>query len=187
MLDPQAEPYATFTYPRCLGLPPLASSPLAFHGPESSTPGYPANPRMQLARLYIQEGIYADYWAGIHEPSLSNRVATLLAQGASADAVDARLNQELSRETAALFPQLLVGPEWPPSILVHGEMDTAVHAEESRYLHSKMVRAGAHAELRLLPGEEHSFDYSPGADERYGRPRGLYDELVEFVVKYLSL
>lgn len=185
MLDPQAEPYVAYTHPRHLQLPPLASSPLAFHGPDSPTPGYPANPRMQLARLYIQEGVYADYWVGAHEPSLSARVAALLQDGADVDAVDAWLRKELPEETVALFPQLLVGPGWPPSILVHGESDTAVQADESRYLHSKMLHAGAHAELRVLPGEEHSFDYSPGADGRYGGPGGLYDELVEFVLRYL--
>ncbi|VDB96091.1 unnamed protein product [Peniophora sp. CBMAI 1063] len=187
MLDPRAEPYATYTHPRCLQLPPLASSSLAFHGPDSPTPGYPANPRMQLARLYIQEGIYADYWAGEHEPSLSGRVAELLDGGADAEAIDAWLAKELSQDLVSLFPQLLVGADWPPSVLVHGEADTAVHADESRYLHSKMVRAGAHAELRILPGEEHSFDYSPGADGRYGVPGGLYDELVGFVSRYLKV
>ena len=66
--------FPSFRYPESLLLPPITDSPQAYNSADSEKPGYPANPRMLLARLYLQEGNVLDYYTGQHEPSLSERL-----------------------------------------------------------------------------------------------------------------
>jgi acetyl esterase/lipase len=186
ILDPNI--FSEFFYPASTSILPIAESPLQYHPPGSATPGYPSNPRMQLARVYIQEGVLMDYWTGMHDPSFSTCMRALLPENEAAPAQNASLKDARENMAAAipeskrpLFPQLHISPAWPPSFFMHGECDSAVHADESRHLHSLLVDAGVRAELRIAEGAEHSFDYRPGADEKYGGEGGLYDQVAEFL------
>ena len=168
LLDPDS--FADFLHPRAQRLPPISVSPLAYHPNDSPTPGYPANPRMQLARLYLQMGNFLDYYTGQHEPSLS----AALRDTPNEDAVPA--------QHLRLFPQFNVSVSWPPTLICHGEDDTAVPAAESVYLHDLLHEAGVPVDLRVIPGREHSFDYAPGAEDELG---GVFDDIVRWLVERL--
>lgn len=192
MLDPAA--YSEFLYPQSTKLNPTSDSALAYHGADAPIPGFPANPRMLLNRLYLQLGVYLDYYTGAHEPSLS---ATLL------EAAEGRPNRESASTAAsdysldkmvpliprnhlkALFPQFTVDSSWPPVFLVHGSIDTAVKLEESLNMQRLLNDAGVDNVLRIVEEAEHSLDYVADAEERYGRPGGLFDEIGQFLVDHL--
>ncbi|KAF7314633.1 MYND finger domain-like protein [Mycena kentingensis (nom. inval.)] len=174
LLDPAA--FSEFLYPASTSLPILTESALAYHPPDSATPGWPANPRMPLSRLYFQLGTFLDYITGQHEPSVSEALRPLL------DEDDLLVRQEavravLPREHHALFPQLNVTPGFPPTFLVHGSEDTGVPLDESRHFKRLLEEVGVKVELRVVDGAEHSFDYVSDAEERYG---ALFDEVAEF-------
>ncbi|TFY54207.1 hypothetical protein EVG20_g9804 [Dentipellis fragilis] len=165
LLDPDA--YAAWLYPASAQQPMTSGIPLAY----DSATGWPAHPRMVLARLYLQLGVFLDYYTGIHEPSLSS---TLQAGG------------EVPAAARLLFPQLHVTGSWPPTLCVHGAQDTAVRVGESESLVAALQREGVRARLRVVDGEEHSFDYQEGAEDNFGRPDGLFEECARFVVEELK-
>ena len=158
---------------------PTAQSKPTYFGPDSATPGMPSNPRMQLARLWLQLGIYSDYWTGLHEPSISDALREILpVEGEDTAMTDDRLAATLPPSEHALFPQLLVTPEWPRVMLIHGSKDTAVPVESSRALHARLQNAKVETILRIVPDVEHVFDLRPGAEQAFG---GLFDEAAEFL------
>ncbi|KAI0032783.1 Alpha/Beta hydrolase protein [Vararia minispora EC-137] len=181
--------FAEFFHPACHSLSQISGSPLCYHPPDSAAPGYPANPRMQLGRVYIQEGVFIDYLTGLHSPSLSAMMRVLLQEDCTsmnADASRAKMAAAIPESVRPLFPQLNVSPDWPPCLLVHGELDSAVHADESRHIYDLLKKAGVSVELRVVEGAEHSFDVRPGALEKYGTKGGLYDQAFLFVFTALS-
>ncbi|KAH9936340.1 alpha/beta-hydrolase [Fomitopsis serialis] len=193
LLDPAR--FSEYLYPACRRLPATANSPLAYHPPSSPTPGYPANPRMQLARLYFQLGTYLDYYTGHHEPSLSAAL-----QGAantpshSGRELDADMLMSLiPSDLLHLFPQYSISKSttglrrWPATFLVHGTADTAIRADESRNLHAILRRADVDVTLRLVEGEEHSFDYVQDAEGLFGGEGGLFDEASDFLLRHLGV
>ncbi|KAI0061551.1 alpha/beta-hydrolase [Artomyces pyxidatus] len=200
LLDPAD--FAPLMHPACHALPPVGGSPLTYHGPDSPTPGYPSNPRMQLTRVYLQEGTCLDYIAGAHAPSLSAALRPLvvpeqpltdaeragdLAAGRTARAEKvARLRAALPERVHALFPQLRVTRAWPRVFFAHGEADSAVHVQDAVHLCGLLRDAGVRAELRVVPGEEHSFDYQKGAEEKFGGG-GLFDEAFGFVTEAVGV
>lgn len=187
---------------------------------------------MQLTRLYLQLGIFLDYWTGEHgsqyqdgkgeedaprragepgarktgdqERSLSARLRVALTSDISSPNEErAHVRSLIPSSSLSLFPQFLVDEHWPATFLVHGELDTAVPVGESRALCDAIkklqikstgesgtdemtIGAREDVKLRVIPGEEHSFDYQPGAEERFGGEGGLYDEIVGFVRKVLG-
>jgi acetyl esterase/lipase len=166
LLDPAK--FAEFIYPASTKLAPIAQSPGKFHGPDSPTPGYPATPRMQLGHLYFQLGTYLDYWTGEHEPSLSEALRD-----------NPRPADALPPAHRAIFPQLLVTPDWPRVMLVHGSEDIAVPIDGSRVMHALLRAAEVESVLRIVEGAEHAFDLKgDDAEARFGR---LFDESVEFL------
>lgn len=182
-----------YLYPGCDDLPTTADSPLAYHPPTHPTPGYPANPRMVLARLYLQLGTFLDYYTGLHSPSLSSTLRALLSSAASSEASSpasvtsstdtvATLHDAIPVDQRYLFPQFGVSPDWPPTFLVHGSADSAVLIPESESLGRSLRAAGVAVELRVLAGKEHSFDYEPTAQEEFS---GLFDEIGDFLVRNL--
>lgn len=190
-LSPKTEPFflgleildrddfPDFLYPTSALLAPTAQSQPAFFGDDCATPGMPSNPRMQLARLWLQYGIYLDYWTGLHDPSISDTLRELLPkEGEDISAADSRLAGVLPPSEHAIFPQLLVNPEWPPVLLIHGSKDTAVPTQSSRAMHARLLDAKVETTLRILEGADHSFDLKRGAEETYG---GIFDEAVEFL------
>jgi acetyl esterase/lipase len=165
LLDPAR--FAEFIYPASAKLAPIAQSPAKYHGPDSPTPGYPADPRMKVAHLYFQLGTYLDYWTCEHEPSLSE---ALRDHPRPADA--------LTPAHRAIFPQLLITPDWPRVMLVHGSEDIAVPTDGSRVMHALLRAAEVESVLRIVEGAGHAFDLKDDAEARFGR---LFDESVEFL------
>ncbi|KAI0074020.1 alpha/beta-hydrolase [Panus rudis PR-1116 ss-1] len=182
--------FRQFLYPECLKLPPISASALAYHPVTSPTPGYPANPRMQLPRLYLQMGTYLDYYTGSFEPSLSGilrpQVASKKEHSENEETRDIISADQIPEKHRSLFPQLNISKSWPPTLLVHGSLDSAVHVHESRYLSRLLAHAGVKVELRVVNGEEHSFDYTEEAQTKYGQTGGLYDDILEFLLQHLT-
>lgn len=181
MLDPQA--YSEWLYPHSLDLKQTANSGLAYCGPDALIPGFPANPRMLLIRLYLQLGTFLDYYTGDHAPSLS--LALREEQQAHAQSGPGDIVSLIPEKHRPLLPQLAVNKSWPPVFLTHGSNDSAVLAEESRDLHKMLQDAGVRSVLRIIDGAEHSLDYVPDANKLYGSPGGLFDEIRDFLVQYL--
>ncbi|KAI0246271.1 Alpha/Beta hydrolase protein [Lactifluus subvellereus] len=179
LLDP-AE-FSEFMYPKSASQAPIAQSQPAFFGPDSPTPGMPSNPRMKVARLWLQLGVFLDYWTGLHEPSISATLRELLTEEREEDAsamMDARLRRALPPSAHPILPQLLVSPEWPPVMLIHGSDDSAVPAQSSRAMHARLLDAKVVTTFRIMDGSGHSFDLKNGAEEAFG---GLFDEAIEFL------
>ncbi|KAF9240276.1 alpha/beta-hydrolase [Melanogaster broomeanus] len=180
LLDPTD--FLTFLHPGSAALHPVSASALAYHGPSYHIPGYPSNPRMLLARLYLQLGTFLDYYTGQHEPSLS----ASLREGMASDGGLGDKQAICSRVPVNhqdLFPQLRVTCNWPPTCMVHATSDTAVLVHESRNMLRMLRENGVDAELLEVEGKEHSFDYEPGAEDLHGV---LFDHVVEFLLKHLG-
>ncbi len=174
LLDPAS--FAEILHPSSGSLPSTSDSPLQYHSADSLTPGYPINPRMQLARLYLQLGIFLDYYTGQHSPSLSEELKN-------------PLNSEQSLETLAifkhhisLFPQLNITPSFPRTFLIHGELDSAVPIQESLHLKTLLQANSVYFVMKVVEGQGHSFDYEPGAEARHGQ---LFNELFDFIASCL--
>ncbi|CAL1713212.1 unnamed protein product [Somion occarium] len=187
LLEPEA--FSQFIYPASLNLGAIIDSPLSYHPSTSPTPGYPANPRMQLARLYLQMGNFLDYYTGQHEPSLSANLQEVLisdnrAQSSGNDKPEDLLSL-IPKSHRDLFPQFAIFDSWPPTLLVHGSEDSAVQVHESIHLHRLLQSAGVASTLRVVDSEEHSFDYAPDAHTKFGMKGGLFDDILDFLLKYL--
>ncbi|KAI0284135.1 alpha/beta-hydrolase [Russula brevipes] len=177
LLDPTKFP--DFLHPASASLTPTAQSPPTFFDHDPATPPMPSNPRMQLAHLWFQFGTYLDYWTGLHEPSISAVLRELLpTDGEDVKVTDARLSAALPPSEHTIFPQLLVTPEWPRVMLIHGSEDTAVLPESSRAMHARLLDAKIDTALHIIEGAKHSFDIKPNAEEEFG---GLLDEAAEFL------
>ncbi|KDQ62713.1 hypothetical protein JAAARDRAFT_171287 [Jaapia argillacea MUCL 33604] len=191
MLDPQA--FAEFLYPRVQGPTPpptyITDSPLAYHPPSSPTPGWPANPRMPLARLYLQMGVFLDYFTGQHDPSFSESLRDKLLPDQSEDANDIgnplyeSLRSLIPPRHLHLFPQFGITKDWPRTFLVHGSADTAVPAPESHHMLGLIQGAGVGVAFREVIGMEHSFDYDKNAEGTHAK---LFDEVAGFLVDALN-
>ncbi|KAJ7780730.1 Alpha/Beta hydrolase protein [Mycena maculata] len=182
LLDPES--FAEFIYPRCTTLPPIADSPLAYLPASSPTPGWPANPRMPLARLFLQLGVAIDYLTGEHTPSLSARLRPLLDSDLAVDplALQDAMKARIPPRHHALFPQLNITPGFPPTFLCHGSVDSAVVPGESQHMHTLLERARVPVRLLVLEGADHSFDYAPNAETLYA---SHFDEMAAFLTKAL--
>jgi acetyl esterase/lipase len=165
--------FADFLYPRSLSLTPTSASPQEYCPPESERPGYPANPRMLLPRLYMQEGVYLDYYTGQHDPSLSR---TLRQQKEPSDVSPILLRHK------SLFPQLSITKQFVPTLLVHGTSDTAVRITESRNLLCNLRELGCSVSLIEVPHAEHSFDFAPNSERDHGH---IFQQAVCFLKNHL--
>jgi len=173
--------FADYLYPFKNGtLEPVSDSPLAYHPQTYHIPGYPANPRMLLARVYLQLGVFLDYYTGQHDPSLSNTLRQTLSKPESS--VDDLMHQIPERQRS-LFPQFGVDSNWPPTLLLHGTNDTAVPLAESRHMQALLKKAGVPVTLLEFEGKEHSFDYEPEAEATLG---GRFDEVAGFLRRCLE-
>jgi acetyl esterase/lipase len=172
LVDPT--PFGKYIYPQSKELPIIAESPLAFHPSTSATPGLPANPRMALAVLFLQQATWLDYYTGDH--TLSERLR-------SASSRESVLSEHVSKE---LFPQFQITNSFPPTLLVHGTDDTGVLLEESRHLQSLLEKAGVKSTLTEVEGKEHLFDHVPDADTAYGQEGGLFDKVAAFLIRELN-
>ncbi|PFH51240.1 hypothetical protein AMATHDRAFT_59544 [Amanita thiersii Skay4041] len=185
--------FSEYLYPRAKALGEMTDSPLQYHSNEYHIPGYPANPRMLLARLYLQMGVFLDYYTDCHDPSLSARLGKIFLKhtGTNARNRTALESEHEMMEYAeaipehhhCLFPQLHVTTNWPPTILCHGTADTAVLFEESLNLGYALEKAGVPVLTYRINGEEHSFDYNADAEEKYGE---IFNTIVATLQKWVS-
>ena len=173
--------FAEYVYPFKDGtLEPISDSPLAYHPQTYYIPGYPANPRMLLARLYIQLGVFIDYYTGQHDPSLTNTLRqTLSTPESNAESSMCHIPERLR----SLFPQFGVDSNWPPTFLLHGTNDTAVPVAESRHMQALLRNAGVSVKLLEFEGKEHSFDYEPEVETILGE---VFDEVAVFLQRCLQ-
>ncbi|OSD07305.1 alpha/beta-hydrolase [Trametes coccinea BRFM310] len=185
ILDPKD--FTQYLYPASTTLPAIADSPLAYHPSTYHIPGYPANPRMLLGRLYLQLGTFLDYYTGCHDPSLSVSLRKLL--GANDQHVDAQSSvlQSIPEAHRRLFPQCNVDAGFPPTLLIHGSADTAVLVRESQNLHRLLQDICTRSEIVIIEGKEHSFDYEPTAEEEFGQQNGLFDRAAKFIEEALNV
>ena len=173
--------FAEYIYPFKDGtLEPISDSPLAYHPQTYYIPGFPANPRMLLARLYLQLGVFIDYYTGQHDPSLSNSLRQTLSTPES-NAED--LMGQIPERQRSLFPQFCVDSNWPPTFLLHGTNDTAVLVAESRHMQELLRKAGVPVELLEFEGKEHSFDCNPEVETTLG---GELDKVAVFLRRCLQ-
>ncbi|KAG1791828.1 Alpha/Beta hydrolase protein [Suillus plorans] len=173
MLDPAQ--FSEYIHP-FNHLQSTSDSPLVYHPQSYHIPGYPANPRMLISRLYLQLGVALDYITGQHEPSLSVALRKAIH-------TEDPFDEALISDHKIIFPQFNVTSDWPATYLIHGTNDTAVLLRESRNLHSLLLKAGVEVVLEELPGREHSFDYQPGAKLENERS---FDDIVQFLYLHLT-
>ena len=173
--------FTKYIYPFKEGiLEPISESPLAYHPQTYHIPGYPANPRMFLIRLYIQLGVFIDYYTGQHDPSLSNTLRqTLNTPGFNAENSICQIPERHRH----LFPQFGVNSNWPPTFLLHGTSDSGVHVAESRHMQALLRKAGVPVVLLEVEGKEHSFDYEPEAETDL---KETFDEVAVFLRRCLQ-
>ncbi|EJC98122.1 alpha/beta-hydrolase [Fomitiporia mediterranea MF3/22] len=178
ILDPDV--FQEFLYPFPPDLKSTSDSALAYYPANHPiAPGMPANLRMQLCRLYLQLGVYLDYYTGEHEPSLSARLRAVTEERHyDRERRVKALRTLIPEKHVPLFPQLLIDSSFPPTFMIHGELDSAVHSQESYNVARLLDSNGVKKVLRIANGEEHSFDYAEGAMEKYSP---LFDEAFDFI------
>ncbi|KAF7976402.1 hypothetical protein HWV62_6797 [Athelia sp. TMB] len=88
----------------------------------------------------------------------------------------------IPEDTAALFPQLHIDKEFPPSFIAHGEADVTVLPGESKRTYEQLQKAGVRSELRIISGA-HGFmvGQMPSPDAA-----GVYKEGFEFLASELK-
>ena len=137
---------------------------------------------MPFCRLLLQLGVFLDYYTGNHEPSISvgwrDALKNLPSEDSPALDKEEMLRDLIPVEHGCLFPQLLIDPTFPPTFLLHGERDTAVHLRESVNLKRLLDIHQVRNVLRVVEGEEHSFDYADGASKKY---ETTFDEVFDFL------
>ena len=185
--------FEDFLHPFPKGLPPpISDSPLVYHPPTHHIPGYPADLRMLLTRLYLQRGTFLDYYTGQHSPSLSLQLCGLYDEtiGKQPDMMSVEETQRAVEGTVRsclhdrgclpLFPQFNVSQSWPKTVLLHGTVDTAVPVGESRRLAKLLGDMSLEVELIEIEGEEHSFDLARDAEDRF---RNVFDKIVDILLQ----
>jgi len=181
--------FSEYLYPLSPNLRVTTDSPPSYHPASSPTPGYPANSRMLVPRLYLQLGVFLDYYTGEHESSFS---ASLRASSSTAsrdlptgylELTTEKLLELIPERHHALFPELNVTSDWPPTFLCHGAQDTAVPVHESRNMQRLLEKAGVQNKLDIFDGQEHSFDYNPHAELMYG---ARFDLVGRFLKEYMD-
>ncbi|KAG6868257.1 hypothetical protein C0993_005748 [Termitomyces sp. T159_Od127] len=169
----------------------IADSALAYHPQTHHIPGYPANPRMLLPRLYLQLGVFIDYYTGAHENGgisipLRNALASKPGSEASDDSLaefDNLIRTLVPVQHHDLFPHLAASRDWPPTVLVHGTEDSAVPIWDSRHLVRRLKALGVDVELYEMKGREHSFDYETAAEELFG---DVFDRVEAFLRNHIG-
>jgi acetyl esterase/lipase len=141
---------------------------------------------MLIGRLYLQLGLFLDYYTGDHEPSLSLSLREALDVNSSDVDQTQRIEQMRSLipdKHLPLFPQFGVTSAWPPTLLFHGMEDSAVPVGESRNIKTLLEGVGVPVRLIEFEGREHSFDYEPNAEVRH-KPE--FDHAGEFLGRWLE-
>jgi dipeptidyl aminopeptidase/acylaminoacyl peptidase len=72
-----------------------------------------------------------------------------------------------------LCPLRNITPDYPPTLLLHGDRDTDVPYEQSVLMATALARAGVEHDLVTIPGGEHGFDAADTAASRDALARAL--------------
>ncbi|KAG6810800.1 hypothetical protein H0H92_010278 [Tricholoma furcatifolium] len=175
-------------------LKPISDAPIIL-GPE----GIPTGPRSLILVLYLQLGIWIDYYTGAHanggisaalREALDSQSQHALDDLDLDDArVDAIIRKVVPQEHHKLFPSLGASSTdtdvpWPPTFLIHGASDSAVPALESRSMLRRLKRRGVDVQHFEAEGKEHGFDNDPTAEEEFGF--AIFDKVGEFLKKHLG-
>jgi acetyl esterase/lipase len=62
-----------------------------------------------------------------------------------------------SRNWAKVDPIANITPSFPPTFIVHGAEDIMVPVDRSRELYLALSRSGVRCDMRVIPGEGHTF------------------------------
>jgi acetyl esterase/lipase len=136
---------------------------------------------MLLARLYLQLGVFLDYYTGQHVPSISE---TLRAALDSKEEDHERHVRELVPSIHhLLFPQLGVTSSWPPTFLIHGSLDSVVPVHESHHMRDLLLRSGVPVRLDVVDGQDHTFDYESDAESLHA---AMFDDVQRFLEKHIG-
>jgi len=82
----------------------------------------------------------------------------------------------------SLCPLYNLSPDFPPTLLVHGEEDTNVPFEQSAQLAEELARQGVSHKLVAIPRGVHGFEMKMKADPKV---TAAFDEILGFLKKYL--
>jgi acetyl esterase/lipase len=92
------------------------------------------------------------------------------------------LSEAADDEVARLAsPVSHVGPDFPPTMLIHGTSDTTVPASASLVMYEALVEAGVPVELHMYAEQPHAFDAAP----EFGRQCAA--EMHLFLDRYLKI
>jgi acetyl esterase/lipase len=79
-------------------------------------------------------------------------------------------------------PALLVTPEFPPTLLIHGDADAAVPVEQSMQMAEALRANGVEHEKLIVPGVGHSFDREATSPEA----QLAIDRSIAFLAQHLA-
>jgi acetyl esterase/lipase len=180
MLDPAK--FLSYIYPYHEPLQPISDSPLAYDPPSASVPGYPANPRMLLIRLYLQLGVFMNYYLGEHKTNFCECLHSAIHENLREDH-ESLLKTILPAHHHCLFPQIGITSSWPPTFLMHGSADTVVPVQESRHMYKLLQHAGVQVFLEIASGFEHAYDLDVDTASIH---EPTFNKALEFLCRYLS-
>ena len=93
--------------------------------------------------------------------------------------IDPNKNSALFKSLSPLYN---LSPDFPPTLLVHGEEDTNVPSEQSVQLAEELARQGVSHKLMVIPKGVHGFEVKMKADPKV---IAAFDEILGFLKKYL--
>jgi acetyl esterase/lipase len=149
-----------------LGIPEGSPVPVTSDSPIKLGPTGPycEDGRSRLFVCLAQEGTFLDHFAG--QKGLAASLGKLPASARAAAIPEAHHD---------IFPQLRAS-ELPPTILIHGDEDTAVFLHESEVTFAALQRAGVKSELVVVKGATHGLrsasnfmEDAPGVPEAYAK------------------
>jgi acetyl esterase/lipase len=93
-----------------------------------------------------------------------------------------------------LSPERLVGPQYPPTFLLHGDRDTDVPYQMSERMAAALQRQGVEHRLLRMVGFNHLFDVFPDGLPPEGKPTGLqnpkvaaaFQDVLGFLARYVK-
>ena len=130
---------------------------------------------INLLQWWWQNGDFINHLTG--EVSLSEHLRSL-----PPDEHEAAVPADMAK----LFPQLLIDTNFPLTMLIHGDADTAVVlASKSEYTYEELQKAGIHSMLHIVPGAGHGLMVQPGIKPA-PQAEGLYKQAFEFLAKEIT-
>lgn len=116
----------------------------------------------------------------VDAPFLASHVSSTTMAGGEAAIVDL---DQIPSESKRLLPQLCMESSFPPTYLIHGLSDTSVTPEESIRTYDQLRELGVPAELSLIEGEGHCFDWQR---EEEPHIKAVLDKVTNFLVNYVA-